>query len=244
MTKRSIVGRVAQLARADVHALLDEAEEPERARDRLVRDYADTIGEAERAAARTAGDLRLLEADHAEDVRAAAEWGRRALAASQEADRLRAAGDAADADRFDDLARVALERQLQAETEARATAPAIASQREIVDRLRAGVERMRSRLAELRDRRDDLPARTRLPHAAGNADPMDPISEVARFEQKLRREEERVRGRRDPAASPLDTRFETLTGLECRAEVEARLAALKAHGPAALAARSPQHDVP
>ena len=39
MTKQSIFGRVAQLARANVNALLDQAEDPEKMLDQMVRDY-------------------------------------------------------------------------------------------------------------------------------------------------------------------------------------------------------------
>ena len=43
--------------------------------DQMVRDYTNNIREAEAAVAQTIGNLRLLEKDHAEDVKAAQEWG-------------------------------------------------------------------------------------------------------------------------------------------------------------------------
>ena len=57
---------------------------------------------------------------------------------------------------------------------------------------------------------------------------MDPTSEIGRFEDKIRREEARVRGRSELAASSLDAQFESLDDLDQQAEIEARLAALKA----------------
>ena len=83
--------------------------------DQLIRDYTGNIGEAERAMAETIGNLRLAEQDHNEDVSAASEWGSKALAAVSSADQYRSAGDAAKADKFDNLAKVALGRQLTAE---------------------------------------------------------------------------------------------------------------------------------
>ncbi|MEU2395630.1 PspA/IM30 family protein [Streptomyces sp. NPDC007369] len=239
MGKQTILGRVAQLAKANINALLDQAEDPQKMLDQLIRDYGNNISEAEQAVATTIGNLRMLEADHREDVDAAAEWGRKAVAASRKADGLRAAGSVAEADRFDHLARVALGRQLRSEQEAATAAPVIAAQTEVVDRLKAGLEAMRERLTELTARRDELVARVRSAEAQNrmldavrSVDVMDPTSELSRFEDKVRREEARALGRQELAASSLDAQFEALDDLGRSAEVEARLAALKSGGAA------------
>ncbi|MFJ4710850.1 PspA/IM30 family protein [Streptomyces sp. NPDC088785] len=234
MTKQTILGRVAQLAKANINALLDGAEDPQKMIDQLIRDYTDNIAEAEEAVATTIGNLRMLEQDHQEDVDAAAEWGGKALAASKKADELRAAGTAAEADRFDNLAKVALGRQLQSEKEAKDAEPTIAAQTEVVGRLRSGLDQMGARLTELRSRRDQLVARAktaqaqnRMLDAAKSIDVLDPSSELGRFEDKVRREEARALGRQELAASSLDAQFEQLDSLGDAAEIEARLAALK-----------------
>jgi len=59
-------------------------------------------------------------------------------------------------------------------------------------------------------------------------DILDPTSEVSRFEEKVRREEARVAGQAELAASSLDAQFEELEGDSTAAEVEARLSELKA----------------
>src|SRR6188472_2066971 len=118
--KQSILGRIGQLTRANINALLDKAEDPEKMLDQLVRDYTNSIAEAESAIAETIGNLRLLERDHEEDVQEAAEWGNKALAASKKADQLRSAGSTTDADKFDNLAKIALQRQIGSEREAKA----------------------------------------------------------------------------------------------------------------------------
>src|SRR5665648_558574 len=66
---------------------------------------------------------RMAQADHAADLAAAADWCRKALAASAKADQLRAAGTVIDADRFDSLAKVALSKQISYENEARSAEP-------------------------------------------------------------------------------------------------------------------------
>ena len=106
--KQSILGRIAQLTRANVNALLDRAEDPEKMLNQLVRDYTASIAEARDAVAQTIGNLRLAEKDHDADVAEAKDWGNKALAASRKADQLRAGGDTAGADKWDSLAKIAL----------------------------------------------------------------------------------------------------------------------------------------
>ncbi|MFD9864547.1 PspA/IM30 family protein [Streptomyces alboflavus] len=235
MAKQTVLGRVAQLAKANVNALLDQAEDPQKMLDQLIRDYTENIREAEQAVATTIGDLRLLEEDHKEDLAAADEWGGKALAASKKADVLRADGNAAEADRFDGLAKVALGRQLRSEREAKDAEPSIAAQSEVVGRLKDGLDTMKIKLTELHSKRDQLVARSksaearnRMLDAAHSIDVLDPTSELSRFEEKVRREEARALGREELAASSLDAQFEQLDSLSDTAEVEARLAALKA----------------
>lgn len=242
MAKQSIFGRISQLLKANVNALLDQAEDPEKMLDQMVRDFTSSIADAESAIAETIGNLRLLEDDHREDVAAAAEWGGKALAASKQADSYRSSGDAANADKFDNLAKVALQRQISAENEAKTAEPQIAAQTEVVEKLKAGLNGMKQRLEQLKSKRSELVARAKSAQAQAqvidavkSVDIMDPTSEVSRFEEKIRREEARVRGAQELAASSLDSQFEQLDDLGEMTEVEARLAALKTGGSAQAA---------
>lgn len=237
MAKQSILGRISQMVRANINALLDQAEDPQLMLDQLVRDYTNSIAEAESAVAQTIGNLRLMEQDHAEDVEAAADWGRKALAAIAKADELRGAGNTADAEKFDRLAKVALGKQISAENEATSAAPTIASQSDVVEKLKVGLEGMRGKLGELTSKRDELVARAKTAEAQSQVhdaiqsiDILDPTSELGRFEEKVRREEAKVLGQQELAASSLDAQFESLEDLDKQIEVEARLAALKAGG--------------
>lgn len=234
MVKQSIFGRIAQLAKANINALIDAAEDPQKMLDQMVRDYTNNIVEAEAAVAQTIGNLRLLEQDHAEDLRDADEWGSKALAASNKADEFRATGDTANADKFDNLAKIALGKQMQAEREAKAAEPQIASQTQVVEQLKDGLTKMRAKLDELKSKRDELNARQKTAAAQSQVndalkafDVMDPTSEVSRFEEKVRREEARVQGQQELAASSLDSQFNNLEELGRQSELDARLAALK-----------------
>jgi phage shock protein A len=237
MVKQSIFGRIAQLAKANINTLLDNAEDPQKMLDQMVRDYTNNIAEAESAVAQTIGNLRMLQDDYQEDIKNAQDWGRKALAASRKADEYRSAGDSVDAEKFDNLAKVALQRQMSAESEAKGAEPSIASQSEVVDKLKSGLDQMKGKLNELTSKRNELVARSKTAAAQSQVhdaiksiDFMDPTSEVGRFEEKIRREEAKVRGQQELAASSLDAQFNQLEDLGEQVEIEARLAALKSGG--------------
>jgi phage shock protein A len=246
MAKQSIFGRIAQLTKANINSLIDSAEDPQKMLDQMVRDFTNSIADAESAIAETIGNLRLLEDDYREDVDAAADWGAKALAASRKADEYRASGGegtAADADKFDALAKVALQRQIQSENEAKAAEPQIASQTEVVDKLKAGLNAMKQKLEQLKSKRSELVARAKSAQAQSQVmdavksiDILDPTSEVSRFEEKIRREEAKVRGASELASSSLDAQFNQLEDLGELTEVDARLAALKSGGAPSQAA--------
>ncbi|MEO5535211.1 MAG: PspA/IM30 family protein [Pseudolysinimonas sp.] len=241
MAKQSILGRISQLVRANINALIDQAEDPQLMLDQLVRDFTNSIAEAEDAVAQTIGNLRMMEQDHTEDIDAAADWGRKALAASAKADELRTAGGTEDADKFDKLAKIALGKQITSENEAKTAEPTIASQTAVVAQLKDGLDKMHERLNELVSKRDELIARAKTAQAQSQVhdalksiDVLDPTSELGRFEDKVRREESKVIGQNELDASSLDSQFESLDDLGKEAEVDTRLAALKAGGTTAI----------
>ncbi|MFI2753178.1 PspA/IM30 family protein [Cellulomonas sp. P22] len=236
--KQSIIGRITQLAKANINSLIDSAEDPQKMLDQLVRDYTNSIADAEKAIAQTIGNLRLAEQDYNADVSAAREWGSKAVAASARADQYRTAGDSANADKFDNLAKVAIQKQITAESEVKQAEPMIASQRETVEKLKSGLAQMKDKLGQLKQRRDTLVARQKsaqaqqqVQSAIGSINVLDPTSELARFEEKVRREEAMAMGQAELAASSLDAQFAELEASGEELEVEARLAALKAGTP-------------
>jgi phage shock protein A len=89
------------------------------------------------------------------------------------------------------------------------------------------LEQLKSKRAELIARAKSAQAQAQVMDAVKSIDILDPTSEVSRFEEKIRREEARVRGAQELAASSLDAQFEQLDDLGELTEVEARLAALK-----------------
>lgn len=235
--KQSIIGRITQLTKANINSILDKAEDPGKMIDQLIRDYTNQIAEAEQAVVQTIGNLRLAEQDYNEDVAAAQQWGAKALAASKQGDVYRTQGDAANADKFDNLAKLALGKQIQAETEVREAEPRIVAQRDTVATLKTGLATMKDKLADLKSRRDTLVARQKsaeaqqaIHGAISSINVLDPTSEISRFEEQVRREEAKALGQAELAASSIDSQFAELEASSGAVEIETRLAQLKSGG--------------
>ena len=231
---QSILGRIGQLVRANLNAALDAAEDPELMLDQLVRDYTSNIREAEAAVAQIVGDLRMLEADQREATDAVREWQQKAEAASLKADQLRANGQAAEADRFDALTKVALRRQIGYEEQARTLGDQVTQLRALTEKLKEGLGSLRLRLDELTQKRHELVSRgkvaraqVRVQQAMNGASIMDPTSELHRFEERVRREEALAQGLQEVSADPIAEQFAQLDADQDEREVEARLAQLK-----------------
>lgn len=242
---RTVLDRVAQLVRANAHAALDAAEDPEKMLDQFVRDYTASIQDAETAVVETIGHLRLMEQDRRDATQKHADWGRKALAASSQADRLRAAGRDRKADEADRLAATALRKQVDVERRVAGLDPQIARQNDVAEQLKGGLAVMREKLSELKDKRHELLARAHAVEAQGRVvdavsalNAGDPVSEISRYEEGVRGREALVQGRAEVAAASLESRFDEMESLGELAVAEDRLAALKRGESASLPALS------
>jgi phage shock protein A len=201
--------------------------------DQLVRDFTNNIAEAEEAVAQTVGNLRLLEDDAREAEAAAADWGHKAEAAARRADEIRASGGT-DADRFEELAKIAIRRQISFEGQVSTFRTQIDQQTTLTDQLKDGLNKLRVKREELVQKRDELVSRAKMAaaqrqvqEAVREVSVMDPTSELNRFEERIRREEAMARGMQEVAASSLEEEFASLDDADTEAEVEARLASLR-----------------
>ena len=235
MAQTTILGRVGQLLRANINSMLDGAEDPEKMLDQLVRDFTNNMSDAEDAVAQTIGNLRMVQDDAKEAHDAAIDWGNKAAVASKKADELRAAGSTSAADKFDSLAKLALGRQISFETQGQTFDTQIAQQSALVDQLKDGLNKMAVRRDELVQKRDELVARAKMAKAQTqvqttlkNVSVMDPTSELSQYEDKVRHQEAMAQGLAEVNANSVDDQFASLQGDEDSAEVDARLAALKA----------------
>ncbi len=232
--KQTILGRITNMAKANINALLDRAEDPEKMLDQMIRDYTNSIREAESAVAQTVGNVRLAEKDLEEDRAAATQWGEKAALASKKAEEARQSGDTAEAERLDNLARLALGKQIDFEQQVKSQEPLLVSQKEMAEQLKAGLTGMKTKLEDLKVKRDQLVARQKTAQAqnqvqetAAKFNLADPTSELNRFEEKIRKQEALAAGRAELASESLENQFAELEKSGSSAEIEARLAALK-----------------
>jgi len=229
-----ILGRVGNILRANLNDMLDHAEDPEKMIDQLVRDYTNDVAEAESAVAQTVGNLRLTEDDLKQAQDEVDEWGAKAAAAAQRASQSAAAGNTADAARFDELAKAALRQQITYENKVKTLQEQVAQQTVLVDQLKAGLNGMRAKLDELQTKRDELAARAKMAEAqrqvqesVASINSLDPTSDLGRYEDKIRKDEAMARGMAEVNASSLDAQFDALDSASEDAEIETRLASLK-----------------
>ena len=166
MAQTSILGRISQLVRANINAILDSAEDPEKMLDQLVRDFTNNIAEAEEAIAQTIGNLRMVEDDAREARAASAEWLDKAKAASRRADELRAARatpprptGSTSWPRSPSAARSSYE------TQAKTLETQVAAQTELADKLKDGLNKLRVKREELVQKRDELVSRAKMAQA-------------------------------------------------------------------------------
>lgn len=234
MTQQTIFGRVSQLVRANLNDLIDRAEDPEKMLDQLVRDFSNAIDEATQQVALTVGELRMTEDDLVEAQDNVHQWERSAVAASRKADAERAAGNTAEADRLDGLAKIAIQKQLSFEGQVTTLTAKVASDTTVVNGLKDGLLKMQVKLDTLRSKRNELVSRAKMVQAqrtvqtavsAVNA--ADPTSDISRFEDRIRTQEAQVRGLAELEGESIDEQFAALDKDAASTEADSRLAAMK-----------------
>ena len=105
------------------------------------------------------------------------------------------------------------------------------SQREVVNKLKDGLNSSKLKLEDLKKRRDELVARqktasaqAKLQDTVSSINVLDPTSELSRFEDQVRRQEAMAQGRAELAADSFESQFDELEDAGTNAEIEARLA--------------------
>ncbi len=213
-----ILDRMSTILRANINAMLDQAEDPEKTLDQLIRDMGDAIGQARGQVAEMIAQEKLLEADMERNNSLAREWGQKAeLAVSRGAD---------------DLAKEALRRKIDYERNAHAYASQLQSQQEVVFKLKHDLEQLETKYEGAVRNREALISRHRravaqqkVAQTAAQLNTMDPTSELARMEDRIRMEEARAAAITEVnRRSSLEDQFSALEG---DSELDRQLADLR-----------------
>jgi phage shock protein A len=214
-----ILDRVSTILRANINALLDQAEDPEKTLDQLIRDMAEAIGQARGQVAEMIAQEKLMSADLERNSNLAREWGQKAeLAMSRGAD---------------DLAKEALRRKIDYEKNAQAYSTQLQAQQDVVAKLKHDLEQLESKHESAIRNREAMIARHRralaqqkVAQTAAQLSTMDPTSELARMEERIRMEEARAAALTEVNSRPasLEDKF---TALEQDDDLERQMADLR-----------------
>ncbi|MDO8690782.1 MAG: PspA/IM30 family protein, partial [Dehalococcoidia bacterium] len=141
----AILNRVANILRANVNDLLDHAEDPEKMLNQLTRDMAEATQEAKAQVTETIAQENLLKANLAKSQELAAQWQEKAALAVDKGQ--------------DDLARECLKRKKDYEANAQVYETQLASQRDMVGKLKMDLQALEAKYDDLVRNREILIAR-------------------------------------------------------------------------------------
>lgn len=180
-----ILDRISRLVRANVNDAIDNAEDPERMLDQLIRDMGEEIKQARSQVAAMIAQEKELASDKSEADRLASEWHRRASLAVQQGK--------------EDLAREALRRKRDSEENARVYGEQLTAQQQSVSRLKQQLQQLENKYDQMESKRDALVARSRRAKAQqqvgetiSNLPDSNAAGEFERFERRIRSTEARA----------------------------------------------------
>ncbi len=213
----AILDRISRLVRANINDLIDQAEDPEKMIDQILRDMQSNITTARAQVASMIAQEKELEADVQESEQLVQEWNekaRRAVGASK-----------------DDLAREALRRKHDASENLAIYQEQHSTQERTVEKLKQQLQLLESKYQSTLSQRDSLIARQRRAHAqqkvadrVTSLSPLDSSSELDRMERKIRSNEARAAATIEMEDTSVDAQFREL---DYDVDVEKELEALK-----------------
>jgi phage shock protein A len=213
----SMFDRLSRLIRANINDLIDQAEDPEKMIDQILREMQESIVGARAQVAAMIAQEKELELDAAETKKLAEEWGRKA-------ERAVTAGK-------DDLAREALRRKRDNEENSRIYGEQLGVQSQAVSKLKDQLRQLEAKYQTTLGARDTLVARQRRARAQRQVaeaivvfTPLDPSSELDRMERKIRSEEAHAMAALEVGEDSFESQMAALEG---ESDVEDELQALK-----------------
>jgi phage shock protein A len=195
--------RLGRLIRANVNDMIDQAEDPEKMIDQILRDMQENMVTARSQVAAMIAQEKELEADLNENNRLTEEWGRKAQRAVE-------AGK-------DDLAREALRRKKDTAENAQVYSYQLAVQENAVAKLKQQLRQLEAKYQTTLSQRDSLVARQRRAAAQTQVaqsitvfSPLDPTSELDRMERRIRSNEAQAAAALEMGETGYDAEFREL----------------------------------
>ncbi len=230
-----VMDRLSRLIRANVNDMIDQAEDPEKMIDQILRDMQENMTTARSQVAAMIAQEKELEADLNENTRLADEWSRKAERA-------------VDAGK-DDLAREALRRKRDSDENLAVYEQQHEVQTQTVTKLKQQLSALESKYQATLSQRDALIARQKRAVATKKivsqssaavsslGSGLDAGSELDRMEAKIRSTESEAAAYQELEGESMDAQFREL---DYDIDVERELEALKA-GPSSPAGEIPSN---
>jgi phage shock protein A len=215
-----ILERISSLIKANINELLDQAEDPEKMLNQLIRDMEEGYREAREQVVNAMADQKRLEKKYLANLNLAKEWEHKAEVAVQSGD--------------EDLARKALQRAQDYEELSNDLKLALDKQEDNVTDLRVQLSALQAKIEEAKQKRGVLAARHRRlqaeqkirQSASGLKATDEAFAAFQRMEDRIELEEMRVEAMAElgEEAEAVEAR---LAQEEAELQIEERLAALK-----------------
>jgi len=216
-----VLDRLSTLLRANINDMLDQAEDPEIMLNQILRDMEAEINKARSQVAEMMAQERIFSDDLKSAQNQSAHMEERAEYYVREGN--------------DAMAKEALKRKADADTNVSVLQQQLQAQSEMVGRLRSQLDALQAKYQDALSNRDNLIARVhrtqaqkQITNTMQNLDVTDYGSELARMEQRIRMDEARVGAQTELANEGGDDTASVFDDAERNNKVDADLAALKA----------------
>lgn len=212
-----VLDRISQILRANINDLVDNAEDPEKILNQLIRDMEDTIQKGQSQVAEQIAQEKMIQHDLDEAKAKTDEWGKKAeLAVSKGAD---------------DLAREALHRQNDYKDQVAIYQQQLEVQHQAVQKLKGDLEALQNKYEDARRNKDMLIARAKraeaqkqIGQASVKVSSVDYSGELGRMERRIQEKEARVAADQEVHTDSTDDKFRKLGEND---QVDQQLADLK-----------------
>ncbi len=213
-----ILERTAQILRANINDLLNSAEDPEKLLNQIMRDMEDALAKGKTQVAEQIAQEKMLQNDLNAANKNADDWGQKAELALSKG--------------REDLAREALRRQADFETQVEVYSKQLEAQKGAVVKLKGDLDALDAKYQEARRKKDVLIARAKsvraqqeIQSASTKISAVDYASDLARMERRIQEQEARAAASDELSKSSTEDEFDKLGAND---DIEKRLAALKA----------------
>jgi phage shock protein A len=215
----SIFDRIGTILKANINDLLDQAEDPEKMINQLIRDMEGQLKEARGQVAEAMAQERKLEREALAAEALVEQWHGKAVLAVQRGD--------------DDLAKQALARKIAYEKKATSLRTELEEQETAVTNMQEQLHALQAKIEDAKRQKDVLLTKHKRVKAQetirrsrldlSRAD--DALSAFARMKEKIEDQEDIAAAAAELEKAEVETRFEKL---EAESDLDAELAALKA----------------